>query len=231
MANPVKYVDPDGRKIKTTNDNLPLITSTLSSAESKYVNLDDNGFIDVNLLKTGAENIGNVGGNYLSLLEIAVNEKIVEFSAPLDQSAVNGNNVSVSGNDVNFPFRDPINDEYTNGEYEMVGGLGVTLAPKSHKWTKHDQDLRDKLPAANRLSSNNSNYQVQVNGRGLKHKSTYKTLVETTAHELYGHLLMMFRGKDALHSPVRYGEGSNVGLENQIRESENEAINNYESGN
>ena len=224
--NPVKYVDPDGRKIKTTNDALPLIISTLSSAESKYVKLDVNGFIDIDLLKKGVENLGNVGGNFLSLLEIAQNDKIVEFSAPFEQSQVNGNNQPYIGN---FPFRDPICDEYSNGEFELIGGIGITLAPGSHIWTKNDQYLRDKLNAENRVSSVNSNYQVQVNGRGLKYKSTFIVLVEATAHELYGHLLMMFRGKDALHTPIRTGKGSNIELENQIIERVNEAIRNYKS--
>jgi len=234
--NSVRYVDSDGKKIKlpigfSGLNALKVLSSTLTPQEASYIKLNSEGFIDLVLMKFGLNSIGNknVSGNYLALIEIVQNDKVVEFSAPMNKIANDVNGNLVSGEKMSFQFHDPEKDEYNNNTYELVGGVGITLAPSTHKWTKNDRKIKEELPPEQQYYSTDENYQVLINGRGLKYKSTYKDLVATTAHELYGHLLMMFRGKDALHTPMRSGKGANTELENQIDERVNEAERNFDN--
>lgn len=107
-----------------------------------------------------------------------------------------------------------------------MGSVAITLAPSNHTWTQGDLEYRNKLTPEQRQFSTSSNYQVKLNGRGLRFKQTYKTLVQSAAHELLGHLLFMFKGKDALH---HYGIGgdANVDLYNHINQAVDEATRNY----
>ena len=227
-GNPVKLVDPDGRIIKPTgNDELGIIRNILPKESRKYVTIDDNGNIDVEQLKTGYATLGdNVGQNYLDLLYIASDERIVELSAPINK-VIKNELGEIIDNDPNLlPFRDPICDEYTNNQPELMGSVAITLAPSNHTWTQGDLEYRNKLTPEQRQFSTSSNYQVKLNGRGLRFKQTYKTLVQSAAHELLGHLLFMFKGKDALH---HYGIGgdANVDLYNHINQAVDEATRNY----
>ena len=86
---------------------------------------------------------------------------------------------------------------------------------------------RNKLPKDQQLFSTNDNYQVQINGKLLKYKSLNIELVKAAAHELYSHIIHMFRGIDSLHTPIREGPGSNLELEIRSKQQINEAIINY----
>jgi hypothetical protein len=156
-------------------------------------------------------------------MDIVQNEKIAEFSAPINKTANDVNGNAVSQENMAFPFQNPVSDEYNDYVPTFEGGLGITLAPSTHQWTKNDRNLKGQLPPEQQYYSTNGNYQVQVNGRGLVYRSTFKQLVSTTAHELFGHLLMMFRENDALHAPSRNGSNANTELENQLYERVNEA--------
>jgi RHS repeat-associated protein len=232
--NPVKFVDPDGRAIRIPSgasgreSALSLLHGTLTHSESKYVRANTNGFIDPILIQKGKVVMGdNVSGNYSDLLEIVNSDKIVDFSAPKNKTANDANGKQVPADMMAFPFADPVADEYNNYIPELQGGLGITLAPSTHQWTEQDKKQKMLLPSEQQYYSTNGNYQVQVNGRGLGNKNTFNQLVRTTAHEMYGHLLMMFRGKNALHTSRRDGIGANVELENQIQKRVNEAEQNF----
>ena len=60
------------------------------------------------------------------------------------------------------------------------------------------------------------------------HLWLYMSLVQSAAHELLGHLLFMFKGKDALH---HYGDSgdANEDLHNHISQAVYEATKNYNS--
>ena len=99
-----------------------------------------------------------------------------------------------------------------------MGSVDITLAPSNHTWTQGDLEYRNKFAPEQRQFSTSSNYQVKLNGRGLRFKQAYKTLVQSAAHELFGHLLFMFKGKEALHH-YEIGGDANVNLHNQIKSS------------
>jgi RHS repeat-associated protein len=222
--NPLIFKDTDGRKLQTAIDNLPLITGTLTAQEAQYVSLDNDGYISLENLQRGMQKLGQVGGNYSALLTIVQSDKVVEFSAPMGVSACNVLGETVNNSDMAFPFNDP---SFYDGEYELVS-IGIALTPFSHNWTENDKLQKQKLLPSQQYHSNNDNYQVQMNGRGKQH--TFKTLVEGTAHELYGHTLFMLQGKDALHY-YEEGRDANEELARQYRDRVEEASRNYDEQN
>lgn len=224
MNNPVKYIDPDGKRVLPSTIGLYLIRNTLTSTEAQYVQLDKNGYIDANILMKGQSELGKVGGNYSALLTIAQNDNTVEVSAPNDKFVMNDNYAYVGGSNIAFPFKDPIVED---GEFTGSGGLGITLAPIGTQRTEHDAKQKQMLESKDRNNSSNGNFQVQINGRLLPFQGSKKDAVKTTAHELYGHLLFMFLKKDALHAQERTGPNSNQSLEHQINQRTKEAEKNY----
>jgi hypothetical protein len=223
--NPVNAIDPDGRQVKIINgpDVLPILQNTVPQECRSYIALNQNGFVDMDLLKQGLLNpVACNSSNYMDLVNITENQNIVEISAPIDKVVKDGNGNIVSGTDVPLPFQNPVSDIYNNFTPELQGSLGVTLAPDSHSWTKNDLVQRNKLSASKMSFSPNENYQVQINGRGLKFPSTHLDLSRVLAHELYGHLNFMFKGIDALHTQSRNGANSNINLEKHIQNAVNE---------
>lgn len=77
---------------------------------------------------------------------------------------------------------------------------------------------RNKLSTSNKSSSVNGNYQIQINGRGLKYTNTRLDVSRGLAPELYGHLNFMFKGLNALHTQSRNGVNSNINLEKYIQD-------------
>jgi len=222
--NPVKYVDPDGREIKTSVIYLPLISATLTSRESKFVSLNSRGFINRNLMNLGMIIMGGkTSSNYANLFEIVNNSNTVEFSAPLNKTAIDANGNPVAISDMAFQFKDPVNDEYSDNSPTLIGGVGIALAPRNFPLTENDLKVKEKLPSEQQYYSSNNNFQVMVNGRGIKYSGTFRELVLATAHELYGHVLMFLRGKSALHDYVE-GRDANTELDNQLKRTQDETI-------
>ena len=217
--NPVNAVDPDGNKIKLIGGTniLPILQGTVPEVYRSYITLDENGFVDLTKLKQGLT-ISDApnSNNYKDLLNITANPNIVEISAPIDITAKNGFGKIVSGSEVPMQFKDPVSDAYNKFTPELLGSIGITLAPNTHIWTKNDKIQRGLLPSSERFNSTNSNYQILINGRGLNTPSTILDLFISLAHELYGHLNSMFNVIDALHTPYRTGINSNENLENHI---------------
>ncbi len=230
-GNPVNRIDPDGRKVLLVGDielALQTIKSTLPVELQNYVVLENN-YISVEEMLKGLESTEYQGsGNYMSLYEL-VSDPVhtVEFSISDIKKANYRNGIEALPNEIPFQFNDPVCDEYNNFTPEPDGSLGWSLAPESHTWTKNDLLQRNEVPKNRQLFSTNGNYQVQINGRLRKYDSLNIVLVKATAHELYSHILHMFKGIDSLHTPIREGPGSNLELENRSIQSVNEAVINY----
>lgn len=230
MGNPVKFVDPDGRKLKLTSfdtyTDLSVIASTLPMEYRKYVSL--NGlYVDKDLLNFGYQLHGDkVGENYKSLLEIVESDKTVEFALSDNKNAVSGTGILLTNTNIHLPFKDPVIDCYADNEPEPNGSVGFSLAPRSHTWTSNDLFQRNQLNLGEQLFSTNDNYQVLLNKRLMRYKSLIPILRKAVAHELYSHILFMLRGKDSLHRPERRGINSNSEFEQWSRDRISETINN-----
>lgn len=226
VNNPMRFIDPDGRQIKITGDiqlGLEYLQYTLPKDLRQYVTIN-NGYVDVNVMRKGlsTESAQN-SVNFQSLYELVSDNKVVEYSIDENKEAndINGNPIS----NIPLPFNDPVCDEYSNYEPEIIGSVGWSLAPTSHHWTKNDAEQRGATP--NPTYSTTENYHVQINKRILKYDNLKSYLVISTAHELYGHILFMFRNKDSLHYTDRTEAGRNVELEEWIKHRSNEAKINY----
>ena len=229
--NPVRYIDPDGNKVLLVGDvglALKIIMSTLPNELQKYVVLEKD-YICFTEMGKGLNSFEyHRSGNFLSLYEL-VSDPVhtVEFSISDVKKASYMNGKEVPQNEIPLPFNEPVCDEFNNFTPEPNGSVGWSLAPVSHKWTKNDMLQRNKVSKDRQLFSTNNNYQVQINGKLLNYNSLEIELVKATAHELYSHIILMFKGVDSLHTPVREGHGSNLELENRSKQRINEAVVNY----
>ena len=229
LGNPVKLVDSDGRKVKLTNneEDLAAIRETLPHSLREYITAND-GFIDKQKMEEGLNAMGDdVSLNYKSLFEIVADDRTVEFSVLDKPHAVNA-----SGNTPKhmITFGPTLYFEADNignpAEWITQGGTSISLAPKSHKWTKWDNMQRARLNEDELQFSPNENYQVQINSSMYKNNATHKNGAKAVAHELYGHILYMFRGWDSAHGSNR--KVDNQKLENWLQRIGNETDYNFD---
>ena len=180
------------------------------------------GFIDMEMMRLGADLLDNVSENYKCLFEIVKDKRVVEFSLSEEKTAKLIDGTLVTKEDIPFQFNDVIPPDEYESDYSLAGSIGWTLAPLSHKWTRNDLNNRNQNPLNKQFYSTSDNYQIQINAFGLPFNSTYLQLVETAAHELLGHLYLMFIGADSLH-------GSSFLVDPFILNRSNEAVRYYET--
>jgi len=174
-ANPVVLVDPDGRDIETTEEGLNAIKNTVSKRDAKYIKLNDQGFIDKELLSKCKNNKGNM--NKLKTLVNA--EKIIQFKIDNNFDYVNS-----EGKSVNEKMPQTYVDfTEEGGLYSLstkeFGFMGVAQFPGNEKDT---------------YNSPNDKFNVTIN-KSLSEQGR----AETTAHELYGHIYLKVIGKYSSH--------------------------------
>ncbi len=229
LNNPIKLGDSDGRKVKLTNneEDLAAIRETLPHRLREYITAND-GFIDKQKMEEGLNAMGDdVSLNYRSLFEIVADDRTVKFSLLDKPHAVNA-----SGNTPKhmITFGPTLYFEADNignpAEWITQGGTSISLAPKSHKWTKWDNIQRARLAEDEVQFSPNENYQVQINSSMYKNDATHKNGAKAVAHELYGHILYMFRGWDSAHGSNR--KVDNQKLENWLQRIGNETEYNFD---
>ena len=211
--NPENRIDLDGRQVLLSGDiqqALYALRQTLPSYLREYV-IQNNGYIDLESLQKGINTMQNhPSTNYLSLVDIVKDSKVVELSITSKINAVNANGDYPQGL---IPFKPA---EYCEamplyglpGGYFVNGSTGITLAPIGHQWTEWDSKQRNDLKLGQEQFSPNENYQVQINKAFYTQPETEFNGSEALTHELYGHLLFMFKGWDSAH-------GINRNIDNQ----------------
>ena len=217
--NPVKYIDPDGQKVKPAGlAELIMIQNTLPKEIRKFVGLDKNGLIDAQLL-------GQYKGddyNILCLKELVNNNMTIEvrlddkFEYRLGSKYAsdeeykdlpNPNPMSYIAPDPSDPKPDPLKNvnDLTTGE---KGFMGKTLFPD-------DGGIQN---------SPNRNVIIYIN----KHLSDAGR-AETYSHEANGHGLLYFRTgynrKAASHNYNKQTDMNEV-LKEMIFKSKEETIKN-----
>ena len=229
VGNPVNLVDLDGEKVELTGDielALQAIKSTLPQNLRKFIKLQNN-VIDVNVMKKGIDAmVDNPSGNFKALYEIAVDDRTIEFSIAERPNAVNSSGEPTKDLIPFGPTEFFPEDAFGNkAEWITQGGTSISLAPKKHHWTKWDLQQRAKLTNEQMQFSPNENYQVQINRSMFSQKETLKNAAQATTHELYGHILFMFRGWDSSHGVNR--KTDNIRLENWLIDRANETDKNF----
>ncbi|MCC8409341.1 DUF6443 domain-containing protein [Mucilaginibacter sp. UR6-1] len=232
LNNPIIFTDVKGEDVKPMSDAaLKIITMGLTKDEAKYVRLDAQGFIDKEFLANGQSQLGNVGGNYSSLLTLAQAKEIVEISIAQTYESTLGTQdqgTTTYDSDVDFLMKDPA---YTGMSKEEIMSKNQFVSDKkilSGNWGVTIYGDEDGAHG----KSLNGNTQIFINGDMYKHGDAgERQAVSTVAHEAYGHALFKILNKAHSHGGSRLpgGEGYNKELEEQINGREKEAKKNYDS--
>jgi hypothetical protein len=209
MNNPILFIDPNGKEVVATNSAArQMILNTLTKEDRAYVQFNNNGQINRDMLNSSNSSSGN-----FQALQQLTNDKTV-FEANVDNKfdyknengdIINKDMGSIQQGDPNDagPFSPKTGEE---------GFQGVTQTPG---------DAPDKY------NSTDGNVKITVNS-GLSEKGK----AENFAHEGYGHGFLFSKGQEHKHQ-VQNIDGKltekNEALKKQIIERINETEKNFES--
>ena len=187
LDNPVVLCDPDGSKVRPTNQAaLELIQNTLTAEDAAYVKLNEYGMIDGGLLNLRQSDSGNFNSlkalvNAEGVYEVAVTKSFAYIDENGKRRRMRFGETYVDkpeSPDYGGPYY-PDGQAPSTGE---VGYLGQTLHPRNNK---EDDKLR----------STNNNTKIYIS-KNLRNKLTG---VEAFAHEMYGHAKFRLDGKNTKH--------------------------------
>ena len=233
--NPVTISDPNGMELKVvSSEALNVLAHTLHPQDRQYLQLNENGYVNSQLLNKGVQSSksGSKNLNYLS--EIANSSQDVVFFG-----AVNGYDYYDSHEGLvksyefapatvenefqslmnEFPgtpeqkaqYEDHLRNMGFKDEVEVSGNLGVTLQSSLSQ---------SEFPTPN--VSTSSSVEVYLNAKNTPLLDQAKT----AAHELYGHALFGIKGLDSRHGGSSGILTDNQPLENRINQVENEVLKN-----
>ena len=229
--NPIKYVDPDGRKLQIANAvSFAALLSSLPKDARSIIQLDNNGFIlntSVDLALSQYSNSGN-----LQALKVIVDDnRTVEYDATKttyefinmatgasDKSTFQAPTKSNVYQDLMSKFNgtaaqrqaysDALKKSGIMDETDVSGNLGATLRP-----------LNEQNPYPGGQASNNLNFQVYTSPVGTDRTDKAKNV----GHELFSHLFLFLTGKDPRHGGATRTLNGNPQLDQQINAREQES--------
>ncbi|MDO4802648.1 MAG: hypothetical protein Q4A15_10835, partial [Prevotellaceae bacterium] len=220
-GNPIRYVDPDGRRIKPIGSQAQnIILSTLSEYERPYVSVNEDGYIDSELLLS----CNSHSNNFTCLKDLVMSPYNIEVSTNEIMNYIGGTEEFkeieyVKGTDIFGNSFEDVNFNDVSGNVDgATGRLGVTYMPVGENET-------GKAPL------DNSSIQININ----PHLGNSRTAAETFAHEGYGHAIMYVRTGDrskAVHNPDKKKNKDvelNIELKNAIILGRKEAVDNFNS--
>ena len=217
-----------------SSEALNVLAHTLHPQDRQYLQLNENGYVNSQLLNKGVQSSksGSKNLNYLS--EIANSSQDVVFFG-----AVNGYDYYDSHEGLvksyefapatvenefqslmnEFPgtpeqkaqYEDHLRNMGFKDEVEVSGNLGVTLQSSLSQ---------SEFPTPN--VSTSSSVEVYLNAKNTPLLDQAKT----AAHELYGHALFGIKGLDSRHGGSSGILTDNQPLENRINQVENEVLKN-----
>jgi hypothetical protein len=219
LNNPIIFVDPDGQEVKPANEAaLRMITNTLTAEDAAFVQLDDNGMINRELI-----NMRKSESSTFQALQTLVNDERTthirisdNFSSKDSEGNINTEKIKPIDYRSEFELmielsgftKEQAEKQGFSKEREGSGLFGITILPGGEK----DGDGRGSI---------NGDIIVIMNVG-----STDKDKARFTAHEAFGHVLFFLLGKDPNH-----GGNDNDELTAQILKLMEEAAKNYDEQN
>ena len=211
-ANPVKYIDPDGRKVRPySKRELYLLKNTLSENDAKYVQLDKYGYIDVTLLGSHKSS----SQNYNHLISMAKSELDINIYIQNDYQYRDKKGLVHSE-----PFTaQPITDlDFVDNGFTNVSGLttgetgkaGITALPQNGQ---------------SGVNSTDGNINVFINSN-----LSFLGQLETLSHEFFGHAYIYDKMRNRGMSAHHFGFGgyeANRFLGNEIIRARKESVFHY----
>jgi hypothetical protein len=233
--NPIKYIDPDGKKLRIANqETYEVLLSSLPARVRETIRMDKNNFIDAKSVNKAMQLDGN-SGNLLALKAIVDDKRIVDleanqtsyefisaetdktttytFEAPqrfnLYQELLNDYKGNAEAKRI---YAETLKSQGILDEVEVNGNFGATLRP-----------TQEQEPYPGGVISISNSLQVFVNPVG----TTKEEKAKYVGHELFGHAYFYLIGKDPRHGgATKNGIEGNPTLENQINARETESLEN-----
>ncbi|MPL99085.1 hypothetical protein SDC9_45300 [bioreactor metagenome] len=209
--NPVMLVDPEGRDVVPAgSEELNMIRNTLPENERQYVQLDDNGHIDKDLLNS----YKSESYNYKALQESVNSDKRIEVSLDDNYNKMDENGVISNVSMPYFPCdaydcdKDIYGDQPNGLSTGESGTMGVVLLPTDNKSPVNSPDNVIRVIVNKNLSE--------------------KGRAESYSHEGNGHALMFVRTNNREKSGHIFSgpKDLNKSLVNMIITSKKETIRN-----
>jgi len=169
--NPLRWTDPDGRKIQVLDAMaLQFIQSTVPTELRSAITLAAGGMLDLQRLLA----VSTKDENFLALLMLARDPTLIQVS-----SAATARYLNAAGLREEYPFSFRQDDK--------AGFTGATVTPGAKTSNPYDNG------AVRSLSGN-----VEIQLASLPHIPRSE-MAQTTAHELYGHALLYLQKRPYLH--------------------------------
>ena len=221
--NPVKYIDPDGRKLQIANlESFGVLLSSLPQGARSLIQQDKNGYIQSGSVEIALAKFSD-SGNLQALKTIVDDNRTAVF----DATKTSYNYIDAeTGKTEPYIFKEPRSNDYDDllsifqgtpaekkmyaehlkkkniGNSDVSGNLGATLRPN---------DQQQPFPGGSESTTNN--FEIYVSPVG----TTKIQKAKNVGHELFGHLFMFITNKDPRH------RAGNPQLEKQIDSREQES--------
>ncbi len=210
--NPVKLVDPNGEQVHPAGEEeYSMILNTLPVEDRAYVQLDDNGNINRELMNSH----NSESGNYDRLCQLVNDDMMYDVILDDEKYIYKDKNGDLSFQTATYQKPNFYTDlfKYEPGEYALStgegGNLGLTLYPG----------------ATNFFNSPDDNVKIYIN-KNLSREGR----AENFSHEGYGHaFLYCITGHDSSlsgHIPLKTNEDGNIQLKLLIETAQSETVNN-----